>query len=142
MKIDINELQVGDIVWEPYGGYRLVHEIKSQFDIRLIGLHWGIPGSFDPSEVQYAHIDMNLLQSLGFDTFNLTGQKPYAIINIERNIYLRAFSMTSQTLPLVDLKENDTILMLPEINYMHQIQRLYTDLTKRKLTIIKKDENS
>jgi hypothetical protein len=134
--IQANELRIGNLFWENYGGYKIVSGInchKNEFPITVDahGIGFTAIGRFDLESIQPISLTPEILEKCGFDSINFDNpnsnvdftftNNPQYWIQYHTDVDQYIFYGTSNSIE-------------KPIKYLHQLQNLYFALTGEELT--------
>lgn len=127
--INANELRIGNIFWEDYGGYKIVTGIKltddgKAADVYGKALGFTVSGSFLSEDINPIPLTPELLVKCGFEkdiTSHFGG-------------YLSPKNNEGGQMRITDNKWFSGVNHAT-VDYLHQLQNLYFALTQTELTI-------
>lgn len=141
--IQSNELRIGNLVWEPYGGYYKVFGIKPNKNITISKNERTLKVDFKQKELEPIPLSEEVLlkcAQLSKETENDLYGKTFLIKNT--NFILRRVNFS---VPITEKEdygfalelsdEENWVKIVDRINHLHHLQNIVKDLTNQELTI-------
>lgn len=123
-KLQANEFRIGNLV-KYEGNVYAIDSISKEFPT-LNTMEFGI-GVVDWNNIEPVPLAEELLVKVGFEK-QKNNWKKLTICNDWTNIFW-------ESLAGIEISVNKHSIMLPHINYVHQLQNLYFTLTNEELTL-------
>ena len=116
-----NELRIGNLIWENYGGIYMVREIREK-EVIISKTKTTIAVGYKYSEVKVIELTEEWLLKFGFEKClnqykKLTETQPFIILFLEEQF------------------QYDDLRYRTNLKYVHQLQNLYFSLTGKELTL-------
>lgn len=144
--IQPNELRIGNIFWENYGGYNVVTSIncnrvgEAPNTVSARHIAGTLSGSFDCSHIEPIPLSPTILEKCGFEVTGLN-KSIYSLFlsNLDENKFSRQRIdfISSDTDGKVELCRSGVCFKRIKCSSLHQLQNIYFVLTGNELTINK-----